>query len=67
MPAQKINIQPDDELKDVFKHPGAKNVFRKYKMGCLKCGGAANEKLRHAALCHGLDVEALIREIRDHQ
>ena len=65
MPAQRIDIKPDDELKDVFKHPRAKQVFRKYSMGCLKCGGAANEKLRHAAHSHGLDVHALIREISD--
>ena len=66
MPAQKNDIRPDNELKDVFKHPRAKNVFRKHNMGCLRCGGAPNEKLRHAALCHGLDIEALIREICNH-
>ncbi len=63
MSEKEKTIQPEDELKEVFKNPRAKRVFAKYGMGCLSCGGFAAEKLRHAARCHGLDVEALIRVI----
>jgi len=57
------NIRPEDKLKDVIKREGAREVFKKYRMACLKCGGFGQEKLIHAAYCHGLDVEQLIREI----
>jgi len=63
MAPHKNIIGPDNVLKEVFKHPRARQVFRKYHMGCSKCRGFAQEKLRHAAYCHGLDVEALIAEI----
>ena len=63
MTPRKKTIQPDDDLKEVFRHSRAKSVFKKHRMGCLKYGGFAQEKLRHAAYCHGLDVEALILEI----
>ena len=63
MTPRKNTIGPDDMLKEVFKHPRARQVFRKYRMGCMKCSGSAKEKLRYAAYCHGLDIEALIAEI----
>jgi len=59
----KKQFNPDDTLKEVLKHPGARRVFKKYNLKCVKCGGMANEKLRHAAINHGLDVDSLIREI----
>ncbi len=61
------NIRPEDKLKDVIKRKGAREVFKKYRMACLTCGGFGQEKLIHAAYCHGLDVEELIREITGHK
>lgn len=58
-------IKPDIELKEVLKLPRAKEVLARYSFACFKCGGIGKEKLIHAAQCHGIDVEVLIREILD--
>ena len=59
----KDGIGRESLLKNVLKKPGAKEVFKRYRLACFECGGMPNEKLVHAAQCHGIDVDMLIREI----
>ena len=63
--SSKDRITKDSELKDVLKHPKAREVFDHRGFKCPQCGGFASEKLLHAAQCHGLDIEELIKEIFD--
>ena len=61
----KSHIKPDAELKDLLKLPRVKEVFIRYRLGCLKCSGIGSEKLKHAAQCHGIDLEELMQSILD--
>jgi hybrid cluster-associated redox disulfide protein len=38
-------------------------VFMKYKMGCLGCAAARYETLEQGATAHGVDVEALLKDL----
>lgn len=58
-------IHPDTELKDLLKNEKARDVLSKKGFACFKCSGIAKEKLRHAAQCHGIDVNELIEAILD--
>ena len=62
---RKEQIKPETELKDLLKSPQARKVFLQYRLACMKCGGIGKEKLYHAAQCHGIDTEELIRQILD--
>ena len=45
------------------KHPETKNVVKKYKLDCFGCLGLEQESVRNAAWSHGLDLEALIKDL----
>jgi hybrid cluster-associated redox disulfide protein len=38
-------------------------IFRSYGMGCLGCPSAAGESVEKAAGIHGIDVEALLKDL----
>ena len=44
-------------------HPDAVPVFQKYNLGCVGCMGAQNESLEQGAHAHGIDVEALVKDL----
>ncbi len=44
-------------------HPKARDVFRKHGMGCLSCMGAVEESIQAGAQMHGIDLEALLKEL----
>ena len=37
----------------------------KFNMGCVGCGGADQETLAQGATAHGLDVDELIKELKN--
>lgn len=42
-----------------------KFLKQRFNLGCVGCGGADNESLAQGARAHGLDVEELIRELKE--
>lgn len=44
-------------------NPKAGEIFSKYHMGCIGCIAAAYESIEQGALAHGIDVEALIKDL----
>ena len=44
-------------------HPESIKVLQKYNLGCIGCMGAQNESLEQGARAHGLDVDALLKDL----
>lgn len=44
-------------------YPEAVKVLQKYNLGCIGCMGAQNESLEQGANAHGIDVEALVKDL----
>lgn len=44
-------------------YPESVGVLRKHNLGCVGCMGAQNESLEQGANAHGLDVEALLKDL----
>jgi hybrid cluster-associated redox disulfide protein len=44
-------------------HPDVVKVLAKYNLGCIGCMGAQNESLEQGANAHGIDAEALVRDL----
>ena len=44
-------------------HPESVKVLQKYNLGCIGCMGAQNESLEQGANAHGLDAEALLKDL----
>ncbi len=44
-------------------HPESVQVLQKYHLGCVGCMGAQNESLEQGANAHGIDVEALVKDL----
>lgn len=44
-------------------HPATVSVLQKYNLGCVGCMGAQNESLEQGANAHGIDVEALVKDL----
>jgi hybrid cluster-associated redox disulfide protein len=45
------------------KHPGARDVFVKYGLGCLACMGAVAESVESGARMHGVNPDLLIADL----
>ncbi|MEZ4599214.1 MAG: DUF1858 domain-containing protein [Syntrophotaleaceae bacterium] len=57
-------ITKDMTFKDVLQMgPEVVQVFMKYKMGCIGCAAAKFESVEQGAKAHGIDVEALLRDL----
>jgi hybrid cluster-associated redox disulfide protein len=57
-------ISKDMTFKDVLQMgPEVIQVFMKYKMGCVGCAAAKFESIEQGAKAHGIDVDALIRDL----
>lgn len=44
-------------------HPNAREVFVRHGMGCIGCMGAAMESIENGARMHGVDPEAVVRDL----
>ncbi|GFR35208.1 DUF1858 domain-containing protein [Thermobrachium celere] len=49
----------------VNKYPETADVFFKYGMHCLGCMAARFETLEQGALAHGIDLEAMLKDLND--
>jgi len=45
------------------KHPETREVVKKYRLDCFGCLGVEQESVRNAAWSHGLDLEALVKDL----
>lgn len=44
-------------------YPESVKVLQKYNLGCIGCMGAQNESLEQGANAHGIDVDALVKDL----
>lgn len=59
-------ITEETLISDVIKnHPGAAKVFKKYKVDCIGCSGAENDRIKHVATAHGKDLCQLLLDLND--
>ena len=49
----------------VQKYPDTVDVFVNSGMGCLGCAAAHFENIEQGAAAHGIDVDALIKNLND--
>jgi len=60
--ADKIN--KDMTFFEVMRtYPQSVQVLQKYHLGCVGCMGAQNESLEQGANAHGIDVDALLKDL----
>ncbi|MHB8123369.1 MAG: DUF1858 domain-containing protein [Desulfuromonadaceae bacterium] len=45
-------------------YPESVKVLQKHNLGCVGCMGAQNESLEQGARAHGLDVNALLSDLK---
>lgn len=43
--------------------PESVKVLQQYHLGCVGCMGAQNESLEQGANAHGIDIEALLKDL----
>ena len=57
-------ITKDNSISQVIQdHPETIPVFMKHGLGCIGCALATFETIEQGALAHGMDIEALMRDI----
>jgi hybrid cluster-associated redox disulfide protein len=44
-------------------HPMASEIFAKHGMACIGCMGSVTETIENGAKMHGIDIEALVKEL----
>jgi hybrid cluster-associated redox disulfide protein len=47
----------------VQKHPETVHVFMRHGLGCIGCALARFENIRQGAEAHGIDVDALVKDL----
>ena len=47
----------------VNNHPETLEVFARYGLGCIGCHVAAFENVEQGAIAHGIDVDALMKDL----
>ncbi len=61
-----MKISKDMSLVEVVRnYPETIPVFMSYGMGCLGCAAAMFETIEQGALAHGIDVDALIKDLNE--
>lgn len=61
-----MEITKDMSIVDVVsKNPQTAAVFSAHGMGCLGCAAARFENIEAGARAHGIDIDALIRDLND--
>ncbi len=59
-----MKIRKDMSLVEVVRaFPETIPVFMSYGMGCIGCAAAMYETIEQGALAHGIDVDALVRDL----
>ena len=59
-------IRKEMKIEDVLrKFPQTIPVFRRFGIDCAQCQLSEYEDLEHGARVHGIDLEALLRELSD--
>lgn len=59
-------ITKDMAIAEVIqKHPDLIPIFLQHGLGCLGCAMASFETIEQGALAHGMDVEALMKDLND--
>ncbi|HEY3309829.1 MAG TPA: DUF1858 domain-containing protein [Desulfuromonadaceae bacterium] len=60
--AEKIN--KDMTFFEVMRNfPESVKVLQQYHLGCVGCMGAQNESLEQGANAHGIDIDALVKDL----
>jgi hybrid cluster-associated redox disulfide protein len=49
----------------VTNYPKSVDVFMRYGMGCIGCMASRFENLEQGALAHGIDVDALVKDLNE--
>jgi hybrid cluster-associated redox disulfide protein len=49
----------------VTNYPNTAEIFRNYGMGCIGCMASRFENLEQGALAHGIDVDALLKDLNE--
>ena len=49
----------------INKYPTTISVFFKHGLGCVGCAVARFENIRQGAMVHGIDVDALMKDLND--
>ena len=59
-------IRKEMKIEDVLrKFPQTIPVFRRFGIDCAQCQLSEYEDLAHGARVHGIELEALLRELQD--
>ena len=59
-------ITKDNSFTDALKaNPKAAAVFSKYRLGCIGCVASAFETIEQGARAHGIDVDALVKDLNE--
>lgn len=57
-------IREETKINEMLKkYPGTSKVLKKYNIDCFGCLGADQESIRNAAWAHGLDLNALLKDL----
>lgn len=46
-------------------HPQAREIFVRHGLGCIGCMGAAMESIESGARMHGVDPDAVVKELNE--
>jgi len=61
-----MNITKDMSFSQAIQaNPNAGEVFARYRMGCVGCIAAVYETIEQGARAHGVDVDALVRDLNE--
>jgi len=59
-------ITKDMSIIDIVQTcPDSIQVFQKYGLGCIGCAAARFENLEAGAKVHGIDVDAMVKELNE--
>jgi hybrid cluster-associated redox disulfide protein len=59
-------ISAEMAIGDVInKYPDTIHVFFRHGLGCVGCAIARFENIRQGAMAHGIDVDALMKDLND--
>jgi len=59
-------ITADMAIGDVIsRHPDTIGVFMQHGLGCVGCAVARFENIAQGAMAHGIDVDALIKDLNE--
>lgn len=61
-----VEIKKDKNIQEIVKeHPETFEVFQKHGLSCIGCPFAGVETLEQGAKSHGIEVEELIKELKE--